>query len=148
VESPSSELFCWTSKYSVGIPDIDEQHQKLVGMVNALYKAMRNGQGQAILSPLFEALVTYTEQHFSYEENLMRRSGYAMIAAHIEEHRALTRKARELREKFLAGRLTITLEVMTFLKEWLQKHILGSDAVFARTVSKKNGPYPAATRIA
>jgi hemerythrin len=45
-------------------------------------------------------------------------------------HRAMTQQ--KLREDFIAGRLTITIEAMNFLKTWLNDHILGMDQEFAR----------------
>jgi hemerythrin len=124
------------------LSDIDAQHKKLVVMINELYKAMRTGQGHAVLSSLLESLLRYTQEHFTYEEGVMKRSGYSVLPAHIEEHRALTRKVQEFRTQFLNGKVTMTMSVMTFLKDWLQNHILGSDAAYARTVTAKSTVRP------
>lgn len=129
----STDLFPWCGKYSVGLPDIDTQHKKLVAMLNELFKAMKRGEGNHVLGPLLEALIAYTEQHFTYEEAHMRRSGYAALSAHVEEHRSLTRTVYSLRNDFRAGRITISIQLTSFLKDWLQHHILGSDSTYART---------------
>jgi hemerythrin-like metal-binding protein len=129
----SPDLFSWSSKYSMGIPDIDTQHKKLVAMLNELFKAMQRGEADKSLGALLESLIAYTEQHFTYEEGHMRRSGYRALAAHIEEHRALTRKVYALRDDFRAGRITISIQLTSFLKDWLQQHILRSDSQYART---------------
>jgi hemerythrin len=36
-------LMTWTPKLSVGVAVLDEDHKKLVGMVNELYDAMQAG---------------------------------------------------------------------------------------------------------
>lgn len=105
-------------------------------MLNDLFNSMRAGEGDAVLGSLFQSLIVYTEQHFSFEENLMRRSRYPELNVHIEEHRALTRKAHELQDKFRAGRVAISMQLTSFLKEWLQHHILGSDSAYARMINR------------
>ena len=42
-------LLNWSSELSVGIPKIDQQHQKLVGFLNELYDAMQAGKGRDVL---------------------------------------------------------------------------------------------------
>jgi hemerythrin-like metal-binding protein len=129
-----TELFTWGDKYSVGLADIDAQHKNLVAMLNALHKAMHSGDGATVLGKLLESLIQYTDEHFSYEEGVMRRAGYKGMAAHIQEHRKLTAQVHDLRDKFRAGRITVSMQLLTFLKDWLQHHILGSDVTFAQTV--------------
>ena len=141
-----ADVFTWQPKYSVGIPEIDAQHKKLVALLNELFKAMRVGAGTHVMGKLFESLVQYTNQHFTFEENYMRKAGYAGLAEHIEEHRKLTQQVHELELKFRAGRVAISMQVMTFLKEWLQAHILGSDAKYAIALRNANPSHGAGIR--
>lgn len=124
-------LMEWSPEYSVGDFDIDQQHQKLFKMVNRLNEAMQSGQGRAILGRLLTDLVDYTEKHFEAEERAMDRAEYPDLAAHREVHEKLTRKVREIAQRFQDGETGLTLEVMRFLEEWLKKHILGMDKKYA-----------------
>jgi hemerythrin len=134
MEQQIADVFTWQSKYSVGIPEIDAQHKKLVAMINDLFKAMRVGGGEQVLGKLFDSLLNYTNQHFAFEENLMRTGKYAALDAHIEEHRRLVAQVQELRGKFVNGKIGVSIQMMTFLKEWLQAHILGSDSKYAQVL--------------
>jgi hemerythrin len=130
------ELVAWNTSYSVGIPRIDAQHQGLIGLVNQLYAAMQDGKAQAALSPILDELLRYAEIHFASEESLMAERRYSGLAMHRQQHRSFTEQARDLREKFRAGRLAVSIETLQFLKNWLTNHILNSDQAYAREFSR------------
>jgi hemerythrin len=54
----------WTDKLSVGVGVIDDDHKKLVGMVNELYDAMQAGHGKEKLGRILDELVKYTNIPF------------------------------------------------------------------------------------
>ena len=124
-------LFPWLDKYSVGLPQIDGQHQGLISLINDLHAAMRAGQAQQAGGRILDELVRYTEQHFAFEENMLRAKGYSQLAVHQAEHKRLTGQVLELRDRYRSRSLTITLEVMQFLKNWLANHIMGHDQKYA-----------------
>lgn len=120
-------LLTWNESLSVNVRDIDEQHQKLVGMLNLLHEAMGKGQGKDVLKTLLGDLARYTVTHFANEEAYMKRFDYAELAAHKAEHEALKSKVVELKARFEGGQTMLTVETMNFLKNWLTDHIQGSD---------------------
>ncbi|MFY9326888.1 MAG: bacteriohemerythrin [Georgfuchsia sp.] len=130
-------LIQWSPKLSVGIAIIDQQHQELVRIINELYEAMTTGQGRNVLGDIFNRLVKYTADHFSTEERLMSQHSYPQAVDHKAKHADLVKTALDLQEKFKSGKLSISLDTMTFLKEWLSKHILVTDKVFGAFLSTK-----------
>lgn len=126
-------LLEWTAKYSVNIKEMDEQHKKLFDMINELHDAMKGGRGKEVLGGIFTGLIQYVGTHFAAEERLMSAHAYAGYIAQKAEHDKLTKKALELQKNFQEDAPVVTMEVMNFLKDWLQTHILGSD--------KKYGPF-------
>jgi hemerythrin len=48
----------------------------------------------------------------------------------------LIQQVQELRDKVESGRITVTIEVMQFLRDWLANHILVQDQAYARKVVK------------
>ena len=52
---------------------------------------------------------------------------YPAAATHKEEHAAFVQKISDLKEKYDNGKMTISIELMNFLSEWLKKHINGTD---------------------
>lgn len=124
-------MFDWSNSYSVGIPSIDAQHRSLFAIAGELHSAMSAGQGKASLARILDRLVQYTVSHFNHEERLMRQHNYPNLTAHAAEHQALTDRVKQFQADFEAGRATITVQLLHFLKEWLQHHIQGSDVQYA-----------------
>lgn len=130
-------LIQWNSELSVGIASIDEQHKKLINMINALNDALENGLADEVLATIFADLTVYTEEHFGYEERLFAEYGYSETAAHKNEHQALIKQVQELKQKMLEGDFMIGVEVMVFLKEWLLNHILKTDKAYTQFMLDK-----------
>ena len=126
-------FFNWDAKFSVGVASVDEQHKKLVGMVNTLYDAMQVGKANDVIGKLLSDLITYTKTHFADEEKLMQTNGYPDFAAHKQLHDALTKQVIATEQAFKAGKAPSAVELGKFLKDWLINHIQGTD--------KKYGPF-------
>ena len=58
-------LFTWDTKYSVGLADIDEQHQRLFRLINDLHDAVQHGHGREMMTRVLQELVAYFKTHFA-----------------------------------------------------------------------------------
>jgi hemerythrin-like metal-binding protein len=124
----------WNEKMSVGVAALDNDHKKLVDLVNQLYDAIQAGKGNDALGKILDGLINYTVFHFKNEEQLFAKTGYPASEGHKKEHEDLTKQVLAVQAKFKSGAAgTLTLEVMNFLRNWLITHIQGSD--------KKYGPH-------
>lgn len=130
-------LLNWSAAFCVGVNEIDDQHKKLVDMANRLNDAMQKGQGKEALGKILNELVDYTVYHFGTEERLMGQHQYPNQAAHKEEHKKLIHDVGAFKAKFDKGDAAITSEIMNFLRDWLTKHILQSDKLFAKDLNSK-----------
>ena len=131
-------MFEWKDEYTVGVGSVDAKHRSLFGIAAELHAAMSAGQGKALLGKILDRLVQYTAMHFAHEERLMRQ--YPGLAPHKAEHDALTAQVLQFQADFKSGRATMTVQLLMFLKDWLQTHIMGSD--------QKYGPYLAGKLVA
>jgi hemerythrin len=120
-------MFEWNDDYSVGVGSVDAQHRSLFAISRELHAAMTAGQAKSALAKVLDRLVQYTVMHFAHEERLMRQYEYPGYEAHHAEHEALTKQVVKFQEEFASGKALITIQLLTFLKDWLQKHIKGSD---------------------
>jgi hemerythrin-like metal-binding protein len=118
-----SNLFQWNNDYSVKVTAMDNQHKKLFELVNELHSAMSKGHGKDITGDVLRRLIDYTVEHFTAEEKLMAKYEYPALAVHRVEHQALTDKVLAFKKEFEAGTGNVTLELMTFLQQWLKNHI-------------------------
>ena len=123
-------MFDWKSEYMVNIGSIDAQHQMLFAIGRELYAAMSAGQGKSVLAKILDRLVQYTAMHFAHEERLMQVYKYSNFAAHKATHDALTKQVLAFQADFNSGRTTMAVQVLQFLKDWLEKHIKGTDMAY------------------
>jgi hemerythrin len=120
-------LIEWSSSLQLGVEEIDNQHRKLVAMINELNDAMRQGKGKTVLGKIVDGLTAYTGTHFKTEEKYFQQFAYAEATPHTDEHAAFVRKVTEFRTAFGKGKLGLSIDVINFLSDWLQNHILVSD---------------------
>jgi hemerythrin len=126
-------IFQWNESYSVGIKTFDDHHKQLIKLVNQLYDAMAEGKGRQELRTILDSLIQYTNFHFASEEKEMLKFRYPGYIKHRAEHTLLKTQVTEYQAKMENGQLGLSIEVASFLKNWLMNHILGED--------KKYEPY-------
>ncbi len=121
-------FFEWKDEYSVNDSNIDYQHKELVHLINQLYENKdAQGEMRMFVGVLLDRLIDYTKYHFRDEEEAMRAGNFPGFEAHKRVHERLAAQVLEFRDKFGRGEVDVSGELMTFLKGWLQNHILGED---------------------
>ncbi len=129
-------FFKWLPEYSVNIKAIDDQHCELVSILNGLFVAVSQREGDKVIAEILDALMSYTRTHFALEERLMRQAKYADLDAHVEEHRKLIAELDRLCRKHLIEEKAIYFEMLGFLKSWLKEHIQGVDTRYSAALQK------------
>ncbi len=119
----------WGRELSVGVPSLDQQHEKILFLLNILQEGLMSGKGKIELGGVLNQLVTATASHIRYEEGLLARAGYGDGPAHHDEHAELMRQYCGISRQYeTIGPSVLSLPVMGFLKNSLMTHIRGSDA--------------------
>ncbi|HIJ59178.1 MAG TPA: bacteriohemerythrin [Nitrospirae bacterium] len=131
------EFVKWSDVFKVNISKIDEQHKELFKLVNGLYEAWKNNKPKDVVGNLLNGLINYTATHFKTEEDYFQQYGYPETSTHIEAHKALVKQALELKDKFERGELKLNIEIMNFLKNWLNNHILRADKRYSSYLNSK-----------
>jgi hemerythrin-like metal-binding protein len=132
------KLVPWNESYAFAIDEIDEQHKRLVDLINRLHSAMRNRSSQTVLASILDELIQYTEYHFQNEEEIMASAEYADLDAHKEVHRKLVGEVLAFKNRFTAGEATVSMEMMRFLKDWLLNHIHKVDRKYVPVVKSES----------
>ena len=122
----------WSDEYNVNVREIDEQHKKLVGMINTLHEALVAGTGKDIQGKIISDMVDYAVVHFGTEEKYMQRYQFPGHAGHKAEHDSFAKKAAELKARMDGKGFVLTIVVLNFLKDWLQNHILVTDKQYSK----------------
>ena len=130
-------FMAWTDSLSVSVMEIDNQHKRLIDLINNLYDAMKMGKGKDVLSVTLDELAAYSVEHFSAEERYMRKYSYDRYTAHKTEHDAFIQKVTEFKQGFEAGKALLSIEVMNFLRDWTVNHIAEVDTRFGAFLNTK-----------
>lgn len=121
-------FFNWDLRtFSVSVPEMDSQHEKLVAIVNQIYDASKRPPNKPENGKLLGELMKYTLTHFHDEEKYMKSIGYPQLDEHKAQHKELVGNATKAKITFDSGDGTINPELLNFLKNWLMSHIQGHD---------------------
>jgi hemerythrin len=121
----------WLPKVLLEIPELDGDHQRLLGRVNALIAAVTAKAPAGVQSALSE-LRSETEAHFAREETLMLETRYPGLKQHCARHQRLLRELRALRVALdAAARLRLPLVPTNYIRRWFVAHVAGEDRMVA-----------------
>ncbi|KAF1702507.1 bacteriohemerythrin [Pseudoxanthomonas suwonensis] len=127
-------LMIWQDDLDTGIEVIDEQHRRIVAMINQLHQAQTGASALAV-SEVLDELVDYTLSHFAFEEELMEEAGYPFCAAHKRVHEVFTKRVSEYRMRYQAGEDVVD-ELKSMLSRWLFNHIRNDDKAYSEQVRR------------
>ena len=131
-------FFQWEQRYALGFESIDEDHKVLVGLINELFESISKGEGNKAIQSIVLRLVEYGRTHFKREEFFMHSINYIETLNHTSQHDEFIKKIDGFMEKLDAGMNQISVEVITFLRDWLINHILNTDKKFVMELLKHN----------
>jgi len=128
----------WDDAYSVGFSAIDDQHKKLVIMINDLFQMDKDGSNatKASFAKAFSNAGDYAQTHFHDEEEILEKAGYPDLSDHKKEHVIFINEVWKQFSLFNDGNES-TVGLARFLKKWLLTHIAVRDKKYAPYLVKK-----------
>ena len=127
--------FTWNETFSLGVPEMDEQHRGLVDLINSLHRVMMGDDDTRRLAEAkaqtIDALVEYCIRHFESEERFMRSIGFPDLDNHGKEHQDFVAKVLEYRDELMTAYAVHGSEVIKIMTDWLYSHILTKDKMYA-----------------
>ncbi|MDP2810309.1 MAG: hemerythrin family protein [Rhodocyclaceae bacterium] len=142
------ETFVWDQRFVTGIDIVDQQHRRLVDIINRLGEVMLAGDtlSEGRMQIVFKQLSDYAREHFSDEEHLMREAG--LDPRHIDAHKQHHHQFVEQLASMWRARGSMRSPAGTlhgFLTAWLAFHILGEDQSMTRQIALVNAGESATT---
>lgn len=124
-------MIAWKEEYTTGIPVCDEQHRKLVEIAQRAFALLKNDLSLDKFDKILvimEELKDYTVYHFKSEEEYMKTVGYSKFLSHKVEHDDFIEKVNAIDlYKVDDNQDQYITEILNFLVNWIDKHILGRD---------------------
>ena len=126
----SDKFVEWTPKLELHVPLVDREHKLLVEYINELHQAMTHNKPVSEMIGVLKKLRDYTATHFGDEEKLFNVPAYKAAAEHMKIHKKFVAKLDEVEEQLRMGTATVSMDLLTFLKDWLVQHIMGTDPTY------------------
>lgn len=120
----------WQDKYSVGVKELDEQHQNILNIINSLLLDQQDEYDAVKLSETISSLIHYAYVHFATEERYLAQVNYPDIKLHILDHVAFIMKTLELSLKVTEDTKDSRLDLIRYLEKWYSLHVLGIDRLY------------------
>jgi len=132
-----SEIFPWNKNFELGIDVIDEQHEKLVSLINKLANKLAAQSSEVQIHKVLNELVDYTIYHFTTEEAIWNQclSGDAMMLEHINTHQDFVDEINTVKKNMQnVSESNVSEKVLSYLTHWLVFHILDTDRRMAQII--------------
>jgi len=120
----SDVFFYWSKELMVGNHTVDTQHQDIVECINALYLSSVKDHPRTEQVKILKNLIAVTVNHFNDEQDLFMASEYPHKDEHLGRHKKIIAQLGTSCSKIEAGTAAVDSEILDFLKDWLQSHIL------------------------
>lgn len=117
----------WSDALSVGNGKIDEQHETLFKMINALGASLDAGFNREIIIQMFIQVRMCAEEHFECEELILKKMDFSAYDSHKQLHEDIKKKIDNHIMDLQNGG-GIKFKFHEFLVSWLTDHILMEDS--------------------
>ncbi len=121
------EIINWKNEFSVGVQEMDDQHKKLIGMINRLIEEQHTLTDPKTIAELLTDMTDYAQIHFRAEEYLMAEYGYDRKSQQEEQHKAFIDKTISFYSVSDLGPNILSEALLDYLSIWLVNHILKED---------------------
>ena len=117
----------WNERYETGIVAIDDQHRKVISLINRLLDLSGVTTNGALVEDTLNEMTKYVMAHLEAEEALLAEWGYPKIEEHIATHDEFRKATAMLCYEVVKGRVKVPEELLGFLCHWWTTHILRDD---------------------
>ncbi len=131
------EIISWRDEFSVGVKEMDEQHKKLIGMINRLIKEQKVLTDPKTIGELLTEMTDYAQVHFRAEEYLMAEYGYEHKTEQEKQHQEFIDKTIAFYSASDLGPNMLSTALLDYLTTWLIGHILKEDMKYKEFFKSK-----------
>ncbi len=133
-EPPSAATLLWSDARLLGFKPMDEIHEEFYTVTRGLLVCSASTVDDALA-----AFQEHAERHFQEEDQWMESTGFPPRDCHIQEHAAVLKSTREVREAIATGRAGVELahDFGGYLFQWFPGHADYLDSALAAWMSKR-----------
>ena len=129
---------CLKGDLFVGYEHIDNDHLKIVDLVNSFETAVGLGYGQADIQKMYAEIIELFDAHLGRELQLMRSVKYPELDEHEAAHSELFVKLTYLSYLMEISSDGIDHNILEYFQSWLKSHVLKHDMKLAAFLRQTN----------
>lgn len=119
-------------RYVLGFKIIDSQHSYFIELLNELYDAINQLSTKEKMGHIIDEVINYAGFHFATEEKYFDEFKYIEKNEHIRQHREITAKLRDFRNRFTGNEMEVAGELAELMENWLIDHIAVYDKKYVK----------------
>lgn len=118
----------WEDEFSVGVGELDEQHKKIISMINLLNESQSETSQVEVVRSVLTEMMRYSKFHLDYEEELLAQNDYPDFKDHKKSHLDYMMAYSSLSiEVMKHNKNQVPDNLLDFLNNWWTHHILVED---------------------
>ena len=122
----------WSEAFSVGVADLDAQHQKIIELINTLENSSEEQGDSDSVAYVLNEMHSYIIEHFSTEEGMLKKKKYPGLEAQKASHDAFIKEFSHICLQVERDRESGVQHLMEYLSDWWTRHILEDDMKYKR----------------
>lgn len=124
----------WNESYSVGDEALDEQHKKIIALINQLCDVPKNmtDNNRKFYQSIINELYLYINEHLIFEENFLRKNNYPELESHSQLHDNFRSRIDEFSDAINNNEQDVYMRIFLYLRHWFDHHILEEDMKYRR----------------
>ncbi len=145
-KSEKIQPLVWTPAISVKNAHLDKQHQAIFAGFNRLIKNEESND-VGVVREIIHNMINYHKDHFSDEEDYMKKNGFPELVEHKKIHHAFTKFFLKYREDFERAYKAKKMDYDTlrkfimkakkYLADWFLNHVIIEDQKYVRYIEAK-----------
>jgi hemerythrin-like metal-binding protein len=121
----------WTASHVVWLGEIDDEHREIIELAGELQAVLPDPDSSPAVRRATQRLYTSIKEHFAHEERLMRAARYGSLRWHRNQHNFARKRVRQFIVEVNAGDRDAGIELIDYLKSWLNDHTRIADRMMA-----------------
>ena len=117
----------WSEEYSVGVKELDAQHQKIIELINMLADSSEGEGDLKSIAYVVNEMHSYIIDHFSTEERMLKKKKYPGLKAQRASHDAFIKEFSYICLEVSRDRSGAVKRLTEYLGNWWSSHILEED---------------------
>jgi hemerythrin len=141
----AKDLFNFEAEFKLNIEMVDQEHVKLVNMLNAVHRLIGEGKKAEAIEYFSLTLARYVVDHFAHEEKFMANMGYPQLSEHAKIHENFKKSFVQSLPRLATYDDAAFRAALTDTFTWIINHIGRTDRKYAQFYQAQSANQPVQT---